>query len=88
MGKAWRYASGMKVTISIPDSVVEAAEHLAKRLGKSRRELYAEAVSEYLSAHKTDTVTDKLNVVYAAENPSLDPVLEKTQMDRLEGEGW
>lgn len=78
----------MKVTVSIPDSLFDAAEHLATRLGKSRSELYAEAILANLSAHKTDTVTDKLNAVYAVENPSLDPVLEKTQMDRLEGEGW
>lgn len=67
----------MKVTVSIPDSLCEAAARLANRLGKSRSELYAEAISVYLSVHKTDTVTDKLNAVYAVENPSLDPVLEK-----------
>lgn len=78
----------MKVTVSIPDSVFKAAERLATRLGKSRSELYAEAVSKYLSAHETDTVTDKLNAVYAAENPALDPVLGKTQMDRLGKEDW
>lgn len=78
----------MKVAISIPDTVFEAAERLARRLGKSRSELYAEAVSEYLAEHRTDEVTEKLNAVYAGQSSSLEPGLQKTQIDRLSEEDW
>ncbi|HEX7025616.1 MAG TPA: ribbon-helix-helix protein, CopG family [Gammaproteobacteria bacterium] len=78
----------MKVAISIPDTIFEAAERLARRLGKSRSELYAEAVSEYLAEHRTDEVTEKLNAVYAGQSSSLEPGLQKTQVDRLSEEDW
>lgn len=78
----------MKIAISIPDTIFEAAERLARRLGKSRSELYAEAVSEYLAEHRTDEVTEKLNAVYAGHNSSLEPGLQKTQIDRLSEEDW
>lgn len=78
----------MKVAISMPDPVFEAAEHLAKRLGKSRSELYAEAVAQYLLDHRSDAVTEKLNAVYAVESSSLQPELEKIQFDALSEEAW
>jgi metal-responsive CopG/Arc/MetJ family transcriptional regulator len=46
----------MKTAISVPDSVFEAAEQLAHRLGLSRSELYAKAVEEFISAHKNQDV--------------------------------
>jgi len=38
----------MKIAISIPDPIFQAAEGLAHRLGISRSELYAEALAEYM----------------------------------------
>jgi len=38
----------MKTDISLPDSVFEEAETLAKQLGLSRRELYTKALRAYL----------------------------------------
>jgi predicted transcriptional regulator len=36
----------MKTAISIPDEIFEAAERLAKRLKRSRSEIYSRALAE------------------------------------------
>lgn len=57
--------SGMKMAISVPDDLFEAAEDLAKELGVSRSQLYARAVAEYIAQHRDDELTAKLNEAYA-----------------------
>ena len=54
----------MKTAISIPDPVFEAAEELARRLGKSRSQVYAEALRQYLERH--DHITRRLNEAFDA----------------------
>jgi metal-responsive CopG/Arc/MetJ family transcriptional regulator len=49
----------MKTAISLPDSIFEAAEKLAKRFGISRSQLYANAVTEYLRDHQKDVQKDE-----------------------------
>jgi metal-responsive CopG/Arc/MetJ family transcriptional regulator len=58
----------MKTAISIPDPIFEAANRLARRLGLSRSELYAKAVSAYLERHRQEGITAALNGVYGS-NP-------------------
>ncbi len=58
---------GMKTAISIPSPIFEAAERLARRLGVSRSELYAKAVSAYLERHRQEGITAALNRVYGAD---------------------
>jgi len=53
----------MKTAISLPDDVYEGAERYAKRARKSRSQLYAEAISEYLARHAPDEVTEGMNAV-------------------------
>ena len=53
----------MKTAISVPDRVFREADRLAKRLKKSRSELYSEAVAEYLGRHAPDAITAALNDV-------------------------
>ncbi len=54
----------MKTAISIPDDVFDAADEMAKRLRLSRSQLYANAVREYLDAHRSRGVTARLDQVY------------------------
>ena len=54
---------GMKTAISLPDRVYREAERYARRTGKSRSQLYAEALAEYLARHAPDDVTDAMNTV-------------------------
>jgi metal-responsive CopG/Arc/MetJ family transcriptional regulator len=78
----------MKVAISLPDPVFRSAETLAKRLKKSRSELYAEAIAEYVGARGAKAVTAKLNAVYASDSSELDPALRYAQLESLSREAW
>ena len=51
----------MKTAISLPDDLFQAAERHRRRQGKSRSQLYAEALSEYLSRHGPDEVTEAMD---------------------------
>ena len=53
----------MKTAVSLPDRVYREAEGYAKRTRKSRSQLYAEALSEYLARHAPDEVTEAMNAV-------------------------
>lgn len=53
----------MKTAISVPDRIFREAERHALRAKKSRSQLYAEAVAEYLARHAPDEVTEAMNRV-------------------------
>ena len=78
----------MKIAISVPDEVFEAGEHLARQLGLSRSQLYADALSAYLSARGAAAVTEKLNAVYSKENSKVDSGFAHMQLKRLSNEAW
>ena len=78
----------VKTAISIPDSIYRAAEKLAKRLGFSRSELYAKAVSEYLQKHRNDGTTIKLDEIYAKESSQLDPAIQALQSASIDEDEW
>ena len=78
----------MKIAISVPDDVFEAGEHLARQLGLSRSQLYADALSAYLSARGAAAVTAKLNGIYSQESSKLDPAFAGSQLKRLANETW
>lgn len=78
----------MKVAVSIPDPVFEAAERLAKQRRVPRSQLFAEALQDYLSRCGAETVTAKLNEVYGVENSQLDTALADAQYGALTDEAW
>jgi metal-responsive CopG/Arc/MetJ family transcriptional regulator len=51
----------MKTAISIPDELFERADQLARTLGKSRSQLYREALAEYLVRREPRSVTSALD---------------------------
>ncbi len=51
----------MKTAISLPDEVFEQAERLARKLNKSRSELYREALAEYVARHSPDAITESMD---------------------------
>jgi metal-responsive CopG/Arc/MetJ family transcriptional regulator len=55
----------MKTAVSIPNDVFEGAERLARRSGKSRSQLYSDALKEYVARHAPDQITEALNRVCA-----------------------
>lgn len=78
----------MKIAISVPDDVFEAGEHLAQQLGLSRSQLYADALSAYLSERGAAAVTAKLNAIYEKESSKADPAFARLQLTRLANEAW
>ncbi|MGO9146659.1 MAG: CopG family transcriptional regulator [Desulfomonilia bacterium] len=78
----------MKTAISIPDSVFEAADKFAHRIGISRSQLYSKAVTEYLKEHKNQSVTKKLNEVYSKESSRLDHADHELQYSSLQKDEW
>jgi metal-responsive CopG/Arc/MetJ family transcriptional regulator len=54
----------MKTAISIPDDVFAEAERMARRLKKSRSEIYSRAVAEYVARHSAEQVTEKMDQVW------------------------
>ena len=78
----------MKVAISLPDPVFDAAEKLAGRMQVSRSQLYAQAIAEFLSHRQGSRVTEQLDAVYAVEPARIDPVLASAQHRALDDEAW
>ena len=78
----------MKVAISLPDPVFNAAELLAQELSISRSQLYAQALAEFLQARSSVAVTAKLNEVYAGEASDVEPALMNAQVQALSLETW
>jgi metal-responsive CopG/Arc/MetJ family transcriptional regulator len=77
----------MKTAISIPDHVFLEAERLAKRLKKSRSQLYSEAVAEYTARHDEDAITESWNKVLSdpeAQDPELDAFVAEASRRILE----
>ena len=80
--------SVMKTAISVPDAVFSRAEVFARRRKMTRSALFTVAVDEYVQQHRVEDVTRKLNEIYAKEDSSLDPVLERLQALSLPKEDW
>jgi metal-responsive CopG/Arc/MetJ family transcriptional regulator len=78
----------MKTAISLPDEVFNSAEQLAKRLGKSRSELYALALNDYLDRNNDAHVQQALDQVYSRTDSSIDPALSSMQMKSIDREEW
>lgn len=57
------YTSGMKTAVSIPDDLFRRADELANQLGKSRSELYREALADYVERRDPQAVTEALNAI-------------------------
>jgi predicted transcriptional regulator len=78
----------MKTAISLPDDVFRAAEQHARRMRKSRSQLYAEALSEYLSRHAPDEVTDAMNRVVDELSEPSDAFVSAAARRVLERSEW
>jgi predicted transcriptional regulator len=78
----------MKVAVSLPDPVFNAAERLASQLKLPRSQLYAQALAEYLDSHGADVITRQLDAVYAQESSALDVGLKQAQSRSIADETW
>lgn len=78
----------MKTAISVPDDVFSAAESFAHECRLSRSALFTRAVEEYLSHHRREGVTERLNRVYEREESHLDAVILTMQTATISKEKW
>ena len=79
----------MKTAVSLPDRVYRDAERYAGRTRKSRSQLYAEALSEYLARHAPDEVTEDMNaVVEQLGEPGPDPFIAGAARRVLKSAEW
>jgi predicted transcriptional regulator len=78
----------VKVAISLPDAVFDAAERLAGELHIPRSQLYAQALEAFVVQHSGVAVTERLNRVHADAAHRLDPALTRAQAAVLDDEAW
>jgi len=79
----------MKTVVSIPDDVFQKAERLARRMKKSRSELFSNALVEYVARHAPDHVTEKINQVCAEIGvDETDPFVSAAARRILERSEW
>jgi hypothetical protein len=79
----------MKTAVSLPDQVFQAAERHAKRAHKSRSQLYAEALAEYLTRHAPEEVTEAMDrVVDQLGEQRTDPFVARAGRRILERTDW
>jgi metal-responsive CopG/Arc/MetJ family transcriptional regulator len=88
MSAAIGYTYGMKTAVSLPDDVFREAERHARRTRKSRSQLYAEALSEYLARHVPDEVTEAMNGVIDQLKQPTDPFVSMAARRVLERSEW
>ncbi len=78
----------MKTAVSIPDELFQRADALARRLGKSRSQIYREALRDYLARREPRAVTDALDVVAGELDTAPDPWLSEAGRAALERTEW
>ena len=77
----------MKTAVSIPDDIFERAERFARRTQRSRSEVYAAALDDYVVRHAHDEVTDAMNRVCDQVGDSDDAFVaaaSRRVLDRVE----
>ena len=89
-GYNWSYTKSMKTAISIPDQLFESAEKLARRRGKSRSELYSQAISDYLDHNSDGLVKESLDKLYGSNTDSsgVEDILSELQSRSLRMDRW
>jgi len=78
----------MKTAISLPEDIFVQADRLARRLRKSRSQLYREAVAEYLARHDPDAITEAMDAVCATLDTRPDDFMKAAARRVLERSEW
>jgi predicted transcriptional regulator len=74
----------MKTAVSLPDDLYLLAEAAARRMRISRSQLYATAISDFLSRQRGSAVTECLNEVYSRRPAKVDSALYRAQLKSIE----
>jgi predicted transcriptional regulator len=78
----------MKTAVSIPDELFRQADELARRLGKSRSQVYREALAEYVLRRDPRAVTGILDEVAGEFDAGRDAWASEAARQALERAEW
>lgn len=78
----------MKTVVSIPDDIFERAERLASQEQRSRSDVYAAALDQYLARHARDEITETMNRVCDEVGESDDAFLAAAGRRVLDRAEW
>lgn len=81
----------MKTAVSIPDDLFRRVDRVARGSGRSRSEVYAAALREYVSRHAPDEITQHLDSVVddlQGDGPTGDGFREAAARRVLESTEW
>lgn len=82
------YIISMKTAISVPDEVFAEADRYARKIGKTRSQLYSDAVRQYLREHAPDSVTQAMNDACAKLDQQDDGFVQTAARRMLRRESW
>ncbi len=78
----------MKIAVSVPDDVFEKAEQLARRMKRSRSEVYSRALAEYVARHVPDRVTEAMDRALAEIGEPGDQFVRAASRRVLKRSDW
>jgi metal-responsive CopG/Arc/MetJ family transcriptional regulator len=78
----------MKIAVSVPDDVFEEAERLARRMKRSRSEVYSRALAEYVARHTPDRVTEAMDRALAEISEPPDEFVRAASRRILKRSDW
>ncbi len=78
----------MKTAVSIPDDLFRQADELAQRLGKSRSEVYREALADYVGRREPGAVTRALDELADDLNADVDGLSAAAARRTLNRSEW
>ena len=82
------YTFSMKTAVSIPDQLYRRAEEFARRLGKSRSQVYREALADYLARRDNHAVTSALDELVEELGSGIDDWTAEASRQALERSDW
>jgi metal-responsive CopG/Arc/MetJ family transcriptional regulator len=75
------HTNGMKIAISIPESIFRDVKKAAEEQKRSRSEIFVEAVREYLAKLESRRILELLNEVYAAPETKAERDARRSELD-------
>jgi predicted transcriptional regulator len=78
----------VKTAVFVPDKLFAKAETAARRLGMSRSQLFATAISEFLERQQKNAVTERLDEVYSRRPARVNSALHRSQLKSIDKDSW
>ena len=86
--RSWHHTSGMKIAVSIPDDLFEQIERLRRQERRSRSNVFAAALTEYIARRAPDEVTEAMNRVCEDVNTAANDFVQTASRRILEQSEW